>query len=86
VGRLSSFLFSAKVKNEWSYTSAQPYSYLYLYPNLKAMKETNIFAFEKGIFGCDEKREFRMETAHAVRVPWQLIRSNKSKRLLVLAQ
>ena len=31
---------------------------------------------EKGIFGCDEKRECRMETAHAVR------RSNKSKRLL----
>jgi len=40
------------------------------------MKETNIYAFEKGIFGCDEKREYRMETAYAVR------RSNRSKRLL----
>jgi flagellar assembly factor FliW len=30
------------------------------------MKETNIFAFEKGIFGCDKKREYRVETAHAV--------------------
>jgi hypothetical protein len=38
------------------------------------MKETTIFAFEKGIFGCDEKREYRMETAYAVR------RSNRSKR------
>jgi hypothetical protein len=35
------------------------------------MKETNIFAFEKEIFGCDEKRECRMEIAHAVRAPWQ---------------
>jgi hypothetical protein len=71
VGRLSSFLSSAEVKNEWSYTSSQPHSYLYLYPNLKAMKETNIYAFEKGIFGCDEKRECRMETARTVRAPWQ---------------
>jgi hypothetical protein len=35
------------------------------------MKETKIFTFEKEIFGCDEKRECRLETAHAVR------RSNK---------
>ena len=40
------------------------------------MKETKIFAFEKGICGCDEKRDYRMETAHAGK------QSNKSKMLL----
>jgi flagellar assembly factor FliW len=35
------------------------------------MKETNIYEFEKGIFGCDETRECRMETARTVREPWQ---------------
>jgi hypothetical protein len=64
------------VKNGWSYTTTQLYSYLYLYLNLKAIKETKIFAFAKGIFRCDEKKEYRMETAHAVR------RSDKSNMQL----
>jgi len=52
------------VKNEWSYAITRPYSCLYLYLNLKATKETKTLAFEKGIRGCDEKRDCGMETAH----------------------
>jgi len=40
------------------------------------MKETKILALEKGICGCDEKRDYIMETAHAER------QSNRSKMLL----
>jgi len=40
------------------------------------MEQTKIFAFEKGICGCDEKRGYIMETAHAGR-QW-----NKTKMLL----
>jgi hypothetical protein len=57
-----SFLSSAKVKNEWSFTSTQPYSYFHLYLNLKAIEKTTICAFKKGIFGYDEsgKTEWRL--------------------------
>jgi len=36
-------------------------------PEFKSYERDKNIAFEKEIYGCDEKREYRMETAHAAR-------------------